>query len=134
MKVIKVNYIKKIESLKLMQKQRRVFAENVSDKISFRSNPAEAGKVLTKIAGSFSKEDFIKVEKLVSGFENLASSEIIRLKDNLIKQNIDKLKAAGMRFKVENNRELCEYDNQLVSSKLQKELKQNSKNCLHSIN
>ena len=126
MKVIKVNYIKKIESLKLMQKQRRVFAENVSDKISFRSNPAEAGKVLTKIAGSFSKEDFIKVEKLVSGFENLASSEIIRLKDNLIKQNIDKLKAAGMRFKVENNRELCEYDNQLVSSKLQKELKQNS--------
>ena len=47
MKVIKVNYVKKIESLKLMQKQRRVFAENVSDKISFRSNPVETGKVLT---------------------------------------------------------------------------------------
>ena len=59
MKVIKVNYVKKIESLKLMQKQRRVFAENVSDKISFRSNPVETGKVLTKIVGSFSKEDFI---------------------------------------------------------------------------
>lgn len=88
-----------------MQKKRRVFAENVSDKISFRSNPAEAGKVLTKIAGSFSKEDFIKVEKLVSGFENLASSEIIRLKDNLIKQNIDKLKAevCGLRLRITEN-------------------------------
>ena len=70
MKVIKVNYVKKIESLKLMQKQRRVFAENVSDKISFRSNPVETGKVLTKIVGSFSKEDFIKVEKLISELKN----------------------------------------------------------------
>ena len=126
MKVIKVNYVKKIESLKLMQKQRRVFAENVSDKISFRSNPVETGKVLTKIVGSFSKEDFIKVEKLISELKNLTSSELIGLKNNLIKQNTDRLKAAGMQFKIDNNRELCGYNNLLVTSNLKKELKQNS--------
>ena len=92
----------------------------------YTSNPVETGKVLTKIVGSFSKEDFIKVEKLISELKNLTSSELIGLKNNLIKQNTDRLKAAGMQFKIDNNRELCGYNNLLVTSNLKKELKQNS--------
>ena len=92
MKVIKVNYIKKIESLKLMQKQRRVFAENVSDKISFRSNPATSFSTLIKSSFEKLPAIFVRTFPASAGLER---NEILSdtFSANTRRQTLKKLSA-----------------------------------------
>ncbi len=126
MKIHGIQNIKKTESLKPVQKQGFMPQDNMLDRVSFHSNPIEPARVLTKIIGIPSKEDFVKIDKIISGFSRLKTTELVELKNNLIKKNFEKLKTSGMQFKYENNREFCEYDNLLISSSLKNELKQNS--------
>lgn len=126
MNVDKIQNLNKSVSLKPQQKQHLKFAQNTTDRVSFHSHPIETGKVLTKIIGSFSKENFVDVEKFLHEFKNLTTPELIELKNNFIKQNLVKLKTTGMQFKIIDDKEFCEYDNQLILPALKNELKQNS--------